>query len=130
MKRCEIMWLLFLTIIGGGCDLHPSDLKSPAPVTSQLPSNPGADPPMANPTEFPILRIKHSDGDDALLQYKLTESERALFKEMDSAVVALGNEIDLNRCHNAVVPIGKRHGLNEQQAIAFWTRTTFSEFEP
>ena len=80
--------------------------------------------------DLPLLRFTRQDGEDALLRYKLTEAEKKLFMEMDAAVVALPGDAPLELHHDAAVRIGARHGLTRSQSIAFWTRATFSVFEP
>jgi hypothetical protein len=79
---------------------------------------------------LPVLDIRRSDGDDALLRHRLTEDERILFKEMDSATASLPEGAELDEYHRVVSAVGAGHGLSRQQSIAFWTRTTFSMFEP
>jgi hypothetical protein len=79
--------------------------------------------------DLPVLKIKRSAGDDALLAHKLTEEERALFERMDSATSSLSPETDLTEYHRIVSAIGAAHGLTPQQSVAFWTRTTFMVFE-
>jgi hypothetical protein len=79
--------------------------------------------------KLPVLEIRGSDGDDALLKYRLTEVERILFKEMDSATASLPEGAELAEYHRVVPAVGAGHGLSRQQSIAFWTRTTFSIFE-
>jgi len=80
-------------------------------------------------SQYPILAIPRSSGDQALLDYKLTTDEKRLFREMDSQTAALSKESDLAVYHEAVEQIGRKHGLDKRQSIAFWTRTTFSFFE-
>lgn len=105
--------------------------KSQAPGSSiETSSLSGVESQMTTSSRFPILSIERAAGDDALLGYKLTDEESSLFKKMDAAVVSLGQDIELEACHRAVIAIGKQHGLSEEQSIAFWTRTTFSMFEP
>jgi hypothetical protein len=78
---------------------------------------------------LPVLEIRRSVGDDALLEHRLTEDERTLFKEMDSATAALPAGTELAEYHRVVSAVGAGHGLGRRQSIAFWTRTTFSTFE-
>ncbi|MGB4776220.1 MAG: hypothetical protein WBP45_13680 [Daejeonella sp.] len=82
---------------------------------------------------LPILTIKPSQGEKALIDHILTAKEQSIFSEMDSAVSKLPQkqipEEDLQQAYKAIIPIGKKYGLTEKQCIAFWTRTTFSLFE-
>jgi hypothetical protein len=39
--------------------------------------------------DLPVLRLRQSAGDGALLRHKLTDDEKVLFKEMDSATASL-----------------------------------------
>lgn len=80
-------------------------------------------------SDLPILRFKHAMGDDVLLGYKLTDVERTIFMEMDSATAKLPEETTTEQYHATIIPIGKNHGLTPSQSIAFWTRSTFSIFE-
>lgn len=122
----NLQLLLALTL--AGCS-PPTPASNKSTSVSETEPNPiTSNSQMAH--SFPILKIHRSAGDDVFLSYKLTDAERSLFKQMDAVVVALGPDADLDQCHKAVVPIGQRSGLNPQQAIAFWTRTTFSTFEP
>lgn len=79
---------------------------------------------------YPILSIPRSANPQPLLKYKLTEDEKRLFKEIDSETAKLPQDADLSAYHAIAVRIGKRYGLNSRESIAFFTRTTFSEFEP
>ncbi|OAI57932.1 hypothetical protein AYO47_00120 [Planctomyces sp. SCGC AG-212-M04] len=79
---------------------------------------------------FPILGYSRDQSSDVLLKHKATEAEKQLFLRMDAAVVTLGEDPALDRCYEAIIPIGKSAGLREEESIAFWTRMTFCEFEP
>lgn len=81
-------------------------------------------------TDFPVLALLRDDGDDALLGRRLTAKEQTLFHEMDQATLRIAADSDLEAYYEIIIPVGERHGLNVQQAIAFWTRTTFCIFEP
>ena len=80
--------------------------------------------------QFPILKFRPEDGDDILLEHSLVEKEQSLFEEMDEATADTLENSELEVYYRVIVPIGLAHGLNKTQAIAFWTRTTFSMFEP
>jgi len=79
--------------------------------------------------DLPLLQFTRGDGEGALLSHKLTDLERAIFMEMNSATLTLPEDSPLEKYHEAVVPIGAKHGLDAKQSIAFWTRSTFSIFE-
>lgn len=87
----------------------------------------GAEPPAAS---FPILAIPRSAGSDALLAHELTPEEKRLFKEIDAKTAALPRNAEASAYHAVAIEIGKRYGLSSAQSIAFFMRTTFSEFEP
>jgi hypothetical protein len=78
---------------------------------------------------YPILAIPKSTNSDALLGYKLTDRERSLFKEMDAEAGKLPASANLPAYHEVAIRVGKKYGLSAIQAVAFFTRTTFSEFE-
>lgn len=79
---------------------------------------------------YPILKYTRDQSSDVLLQHEPTDDEKQLFKKMDSAVVALTGDADIDSCYEVIIPIGREAGLEEEESIAFWTRMTFSEFEP
>ena len=79
--------------------------------------------------DLPILKIRRSQGDDALLEHQLTADEQRLFKVFDKATTKLPKGTDLSEYHQTVAGLGEQFGLTPQQCIAFWTRTTFSMFE-
>ena len=79
--------------------------------------------------DLPVLGIRRSAGDNALLNHKLTDDEKVLFKEMDSATASLPEDADQSQYHQVVSEIGAKYGLSRQQSVAFWTRTTFMVFE-
>ncbi|MEY3297497.1 MAG: hypothetical protein RLZZ597_757 [Cyanobacteriota bacterium] len=85
---------------------------------------------MTTPTDFPILAHRRDAGDEALLNHQLTEKEQPVFREMDQATSGIAGDSDLDAYYQIVIPIGDRHGLSAPQSIAFWTRATFSTFEP
>lgn len=78
---------------------------------------------------LPILQIKHSEGGDALLDHELTPLEQKIFQEMNAATSVLpkkeDSQEDLQQVHQAIIPIGKKYGLSEEESVAFWTRTAF-----
>ena len=82
---------------------------------------------------LPILNIKPSQGQAALLAYNLTEKEKMVFQDMDKASSPVPEsqnpEQDLENVYKVIVPIGAKYGLDRNQSIAFWTRVTFSLFE-
>ncbi len=45
-------------------------------------------------------------------------------------MIAPHSDTDIDRCYEVIIPIGREAGLEEKDSIAFWTRVTFSEFEP
>jgi hypothetical protein len=75
------------------------------------------------------LTSRRSEGDDALLNHKLTADEQRVFKVFDSATAKLAKDAEQSEYHQTVAALGKQFGLTEEQSIAFWTRTTFSMFE-
>ena len=79
---------------------------------------------------YPILKYTRDQSSEVLLKHEATDDEKRLFKRMDSAVVALTGDTDIDRCYEVIIPIGREVGLDEEDSIAFWTRMTFSEFEP
>jgi len=81
-------------------------------------------------SEFPVLNYTRELGDQILLDHEMTSGERALFQEMDGAVASANNDDDIEADYAIVEAIGADHGLTRSQSIAFWTRTTFSIFEP
>lgn len=81
-------------------------------------------------SSYPVLLIPRTDEPGALLKYKLTAEERRLFKEIDSETAKLPPDADLSAYHAIAIRIGKRFGLGSRESVAFFTRTTFSQFEP
>ena len=79
--------------------------------------------------DLPILKIKSSDGDEALLHHELTEAELELFDEMDTATDALKAKSPLSSYHQIAVDVGAKHGLTSRESVAFWTRTCLMIFE-
>ena len=79
---------------------------------------------------FPILAIQRSAGSDALLAHELTPEEQRLFKEIDARTAALPESSELSAYHEVAIRIGRHYGLSPAQSVAFFTRTTFGEFEP
>jgi|GEM_PF-6816641 len=79
---------------------------------------------------YPILAIQRAASSDALLEHELTAAERRLFREIDAATARLPSGATLVDHHRVAVEIGARYGLDARESIAFFTRTTFSEFEP
>jgi hypothetical protein len=79
---------------------------------------------------LPILDISPDEGDQALLDYKLTEAESNLFREMDRSTGEVPDAEDLGALHKAAHRVGSRLGLSGRQSVAFWTRATFMTFEP
>ena len=79
---------------------------------------------------YPILAIQRSQSSEVLLRHQLNDAERALFQEMDQEAGQLPASARLDEYHAVAVHLGARHGLKPDQSIAFFTRTTFREFEP
>jgi hypothetical protein len=84
---------------------------------------------MTTPNTFPILAFRRDAGDEVLLGYQLSAKEKEVFLEMDEATLSIAEDSDLDAYYQIIIPIGERHGLSAQEAIAFWTRATFSIFE-
>ncbi len=78
---------------------------------------------------YPILAIHRPDNSNALFRHKLTAHEKTLFKEIDSETAKLSPTADLSEYHDVAIRVGRRYGLTPDQSVAFFTRTTFSEFE-
>ncbi|MDX6007969.1 hypothetical protein [Cupriavidus necator] len=78
---------------------------------------------------YPILTIPRSDNSDVLLRYKLTAREKTLFKEIDSETAKLSPTAELSEYHDVAIRVSRKYGLSTDQSVAFFTRTTFSEFE-
>jgi hypothetical protein len=83
----------------------------------------------SNVDRLPVLKIRRTQGDDALLSHKLTADEKRLFKVFDTATAKLPKGTDLSEYHTKVAELGEQFGLTPGQSIAFWTRTTFRIFE-
>jgi hypothetical protein len=119
---------IILVVVMVGCDgrgsREPRQQRGDAQQTSQ------GSTPQLTAEQLPLLRFTQKDGEDALLRYKLTEVEQKLFKEMDSATAKLAEDAPLDANHDTVAQIGAKYGLGRSQSIAFWTRATFSIFEP
>jgi len=81
-------------------------------------------------TRPPILDIAPDEGEQALLDYKLTPEEKALFREMDRATGDVPDAEDLEAMHEAAHRVGARSGLSGRKSVAFWTRATFMMFKP
>lgn len=79
--------------------------------------------------DLPILKIKSSNGDEALLHHELTEAELELFDEMDTATDALKAKSPLSSYHRIAIDVGSKHGLTSRESVAFWTRTCLMIFE-
>ena len=79
--------------------------------------------------DLPILKIKSSDGEEALLHHELTEAELELFDEMDTATDALKAKSPLASYHRIAFEVGSKHGLTQLESVAFWTRTCLMVFE-
>jgi hypothetical protein len=79
--------------------------------------------------DLPILKILRWQGDDALLNHKLTPDEKRVFEVFDSATAKLPENVDLSEYHRTVVALGEVFGLTAEQSIAFWARATFMLFE-
>ena len=79
---------------------------------------------------FPVLDYAREDGDQVLRSHEMTSDERTLFQQMDEAVASANNDDDIEADYAIVEAIGSDNGLTRSQSIAFWTRTTFSIFEP
>lgn len=79
---------------------------------------------------LPILDIDPNQGQEALLNYKMTKQELEIFHKMNEAVAKEPQERSLEEDYALVIPIGASYQLNPKQSIAFWVRSTFSLFEP
>jgi hypothetical protein len=79
--------------------------------------------------DLPVLEIRRSQGDNALLSHKLTADEQRVIKVFDSATAKLAEDAELSEYHRAVAELGHQFGLTSEQSVAFWTRTTFMLFE-
>ena len=88
---------------------------------------------MSENISLPILNFTPLNGQRALINYKFTEIEQKIFREMDHATVNLPEtknpDEDLKKCYEVITPIGAKYGLSQRQSIAFWTRATFRLFE-
>ncbi|MDB5033604.1 MAG: hypothetical protein JWQ98_845 [Chlorobi bacterium] len=84
---------------------------------------------MTNVQALPILEFTPNDGEQALLDHQLSEREREIFREMDRETLALPDEAELEEHHAVVIPIGARYGLDAEQSVVFWVRSTFMLFE-
>ena len=80
-------------------------------------------------SSYPVLLIPRTADPDALLKHKLTADEKRLLKEIDSETAKLPLDADLTAYHAIAILIGKRFGLSSRESVAFFTRTTFSQFE-
>jgi hypothetical protein len=85
---------------------------------------------MPTPNDFPILAFRRDAGDDVLVRYELSAKEKEVFLQMDEATLSIPEDSDLDAYYGIIVPIGARHSLSPPEAIAFWTRSTLSTFEP
>jgi hypothetical protein len=119
---------IILVTVLVGCDGRGSPGSGQQPTESQRDSQ-GTESQL-KPEDLPLLRFTRMDGADALLGYKLTAAEQKLFKEMDSTTAKLAEDAPLDAYHDAAAQIGGKYGLTRRQSIAFWTRATFSTFEP
>lgn len=79
---------------------------------------------------LPVLEYVREDGDQVLLSHEMTYDERTLFQQMDEAVASASDDDDIEADYAIVEAIGSDNGLTRNQSVAFWTRTTFSIFEP
>jgi hypothetical protein len=80
--------------------------------------------------DLPVLKIRRSKGENALLNHKLTADEQQVFRVFDAATAKLPKGADLSKYQQVVAELGEQFGLTPEQSIAFWTRTTFMMFEP
>lgn len=78
---------------------------------------------------LPILKYNPEQDDDKLLKHEMTSDERHLFREMDAAVSSVPTD-ELETIYKVILPLGFKHGLKDNETIAFWTRSTFRLFEP
>jgi len=78
---------------------------------------------------YPVLAIPRAAGTDSLLNHELTPKERALFNEIDVKTAQLPHNATSDQYRAVAVEVGRLHGLTPEQSIAFFVRTTFSEFE-
>ena len=60
----------------------------------------------------------------------MTSQEQEVFSAMDKAVAVADEDAPLDDNLELVIPIGAKFGMDVEQSIAFWVRTTFSLFEP
>jgi hypothetical protein len=129
-ESMRIMTILCIaTVFVPFCGCSPPPVPS-GNTQSQNTSSDADAKPVASVQMYPILKYSRGQGSDVLLQHEANDAEKQLFTKMDSAVVAIEGDPSLEQCHAIVVPIGRDAGLNAEQSVAFWTRMTFSEFEP
>ena len=127
MMTVRLLGITAVFVLFGGC----SDSSKQTDDTLDQGTSANSNANVATPvTTYPILQYSRTHSSDVLAQHAATDKEKQLFQRMDSAVVALQDDPDLDMCYAAIIPIGAEAGLNEEQSIAFWTRMTFSEFEP
>lgn len=88
--------------------------------------------PAAQPAaeRFPILAIVRSEDSSILLQYTLTAEERRLSLAMDEAMGRLPDTAPREEYFRVAETLGAKFGLSDAESVAFFVRTTFSEFEP
>ena len=127
MRIIAGLWIATMILSICGCSRPPGPLNN---TQDRNASAGGETKPTKGAQTYPILRFSRDQGSDVLLRHEATDAEKQLFKKMDSAVIALKGDADLDRCHEAIIPIGREAGLEEEDSIAFWTRMTFSEYEP
>lgn len=127
MRMIVSIWVATAMILPCGCSQSAGTSNG---HQDQNVMSVGETPPSPETQMYPILKYSRNQGSEVLLQHQATEAEKELFKKMDAAVVALGDDTELDACYEVVVPIGQHAGLSDEESIAFWTRMTFSEFEP
>jgi len=78
---------------------------------------------------LPILEIDRSKSPAALGRHVLTPDEQKVFSLFDSKTAGMPENTPLTEYYDVVAELGKQLGLDREQSIAFWIRTTFSMFE-
>jgi hypothetical protein len=81
-----------------------------------------------NIMNLPILKYIPEHDDDKLLNHEMTSDEKQLFRELDAAATAVSDN-ELKAIYKVILPLGLKHGLDENETIAFWTRSAFRLFE-
>jgi len=58
--------------------------------------------------DLPIVKIRRSQGDEALLEHKLTPDEQRVFKAFGSAAAKLPKDAALSAYHRTVADLGEQ----------------------